>query len=67
MLTPCLAEQIGENATDDAVREDRVWRDEETEEPGTFFPDGGRASDLLQGDFGHGFDVSTTVAVRSPS
>ncbi len=32
-----LAEQIGEDAADNAVGEDRVWRDEETEEPGAFF------------------------------
>ncbi len=58
-----LSEQVGEDATDDAVGEDCIRRDEEAEEPRTFFWSGRiQACGLLQVDFGHAFDVSTGVA-----
>jgi hypothetical protein len=56
-------EQIREDAGNDAVSEDCIWRYEKAEEPGTFFC-GGRieACDLLQGGFLHANDGSMSIA-----
>jgi hypothetical protein len=62
-----LAEQIGENTGNDPVCEDGVRGDEKAEEPGAVI--GYRriqACGLLQGYFGHAFDVSMAITARSP-
>ena len=59
------AEQIREDAADDAEGEDCIRGDEKAEEPGTFFC-GGRIGTcgLLQGGWLHAIDVSISTGIR---
>ena len=60
-----LAEEVRQRSLNDAVGDDRRWRDEKSEEPGAFFWGGEiQACGFLQVDFGHGLDVSTEERFR---